>query len=564
MTAHSYTDDTPAVAQSNNLPPHPGKEPLFCLNTVDLKSWKDAIGIISVEIFIDRLEMALRHSYFWKMMNDRTMLNKLQNEKDNCMLWMYLGGIVSTQLADIILGLIAPYHLCEGAPWEGERQNFIFAMVCPPKHFNAIQFKVNHKVKLTTLVRNIVGSNSANRCIFLMDCLYECNYDQLARIAIALSQISVEYDLVDYNDISLEQAIMEGREDVLCDVCKGVRYLPSIGRNHKEAGCKCKPLAATSPEENIYNKAVRVFCSSIDYLANSVLADKLLYGKSDSISDSRPKAKAKFKGTKADNDNYCQTSLEAKNPLKVAPDKAMNNIGTPTIPIGKAKSRIDSPYTTLKLLSEYAEIFQSKLASTLKPNYSISAKKRDNSYSYFSIKRRRVNPQTTFCNHKGTISLWNRTMTIYGYTDQPLNYFHNYCEKLITTGVRWQEKRKRNQSRKTSHLAIMNQTSNINTRKCKVYRCPKKFKCLMPIRTISTTVKQRRIAKLIAKLNKMNLLLEQYRCQHTSDTWSGREPFDYELKKGAKADRVKNAAGQLAINSRRETWKRRKRKAFCD
>jgi hypothetical protein len=298
----------------------------------------------------------------------------------------------------------------------------------------------------------------------------------------------------------------------------------------------------------------------------------------------RPKAKCSIKGTKAEkNGNSCQTSMEQNNLLKiipdmvaynfgannssqtsvennsinVLPDKIINKTGSPTLLIGKVKCRID-PHTTLKLLSFYAEIFQSELSNMLKSNYSDSTKKRDNSFSYFSIKRRRFNPQATFCNHKGTISLWNRTMTIYGYADQPLNYIHNYCD-LITTGVRWEEKRKRNQSRKSSHLAIMNQTSNTTKRITKVHRCSKELKC-KPTWTKTTEIKQRRTAKPIA--NKIRLILEHYEYHHADKTRLKREPLDYE-RKSHSTDKVKNAAGLLAINSRRETWKRRKRKAIC-
>jgi hypothetical protein len=126
------------------------------------------------------------------------------------------------------------------------------------------------------------------------------------------------------------------------------------------------------------------------------------------------------------------------------------------------------------------------------------------------------------------------------------NLLHKVKKKLITT----------------SHLAIMNQTSNTKARKYKVHRRPKEIKSIMPIKSNSLTVKQRRMTKSIA--NNMRLLLEHYRYYHPSDTWKGREPFDYELKKGEQADKTKNAAGKLAINSRRETWKRRKRKAYCD
>jgi hypothetical protein len=125
------------------------------------------------------------------------------------------------------------------------------------------------------------------------------------------------------------------------------------------------------------------------------------------------------------------------------------------------------------------------------------------------------------------------------------NLLHKVKMKLITT----------------SQLALMNKTVNTNNCKNKVYRRPKEIKCIMPIKSIALTVIQRRKTRTIA--NKMKLLLEHYKYHHPSDIWSKREPLDYE-RKSYSTDQVKNAAGTLAINSRRETWKRRKRKAYCN
>jgi hypothetical protein len=122
------------------------------------------------------------------------------------------------------------------------------------------------------------------------------------------------------------------------------------------------------------------------------------------------------------------------------------------------------------------------------------------------------------------------------------NLLHKVKKKLMTT----------------SQLAIMNKTTNTNSRKNKVYRQTKEIKSIMPSMRNSLTVKQRRMTRTIT--NKMKLLLEHYKYHHPSDIWLGRKPLDYE-RKSYSTDQVKNAAGTLAINSRRETWKRRKRKA---
>jgi hypothetical protein len=111
-----------------------------------------------------------------------------------------------------------------------------------------------------------------------------------------------------------------------------------------------------------------------------------------------------------------------------------------------------------------------------------------------------------------------------------------------------------------SHLAIMNQTSNTTKRITKVHRCANELKCIKHTWTNTTIIKQRRRAKPIA--NRIKLLLEHYKYHHAGETWFRREPLEYE-RKSYSTDKVKNAAGLLAINSRRETWKRRKRKAIC-
>jgi hypothetical protein len=607
MTAHSYADDTPTMAQSNNLPLHPGKEPLSCLTgngpgitgsestkelyRAKLQSQTGNINIESNDPKLDKLIQAterliqlesegveiiapdgmsfplgpkqtyknfnkkfargmrtesggsLKDYHSWR--KGLATLNRNQRLLDYKNKVSWLNIMLETDFIDIITA--------------GDSQDVNVLIM---KHFTkdmAVQI-------LEHLAPEVLFNDDyrlISRQTLLADCVRtEVNDEgRMILITVMVNVLNRQYKWSSDREAFPVEPLLEIWNVITCDI--------RAGNDEYDARLTGLRLIDRYFESWKYASCIQHF----DTLGRKP-------DTAENIKD-RPKAKCSIKFKAEKNGNSCQTSMEQSNLFKMIPDMVVHNLvannsgnsilkvasdkvvfkpGPPT----KAKSRIDSPHITLKLLSEYAEIFQSTLSSMLKPNYSISAKKRDNSYSYFSIKRRRVNPQATFCNHKGTISLWNRTMAIYGYADQPLNYFHNYCEKLITTGVRWEEKRKRNQSRKSSHLAIMNQTSNTNTRKCKVYRCPKKFKCLMPIRTISTTVKQRRMAKLIANLNKMNSLLEQYRCQHTSDIWSGREPFDYELKKGAKADKTKNAAGQLAINSRRETWKRRKRKAYCN
>jgi hypothetical protein len=111
-----------------------------------------------------------------------------------------------------------------------------------------------------------------------------------------------------------------------------------------------------------------------------------------------------------------------------------------------------------------------------------------------------------------------------------------------------------------SHLAIMNQTSKTTKRITKVHRSPNKLICIKPTWTNTSAIKERRMASPIA--NRIKLILEHYKYHHAGETWFKREPLEYE-RKSHSTDKVKNAAGLLAINSRRETWKRRKRKANC-
>jgi hypothetical protein len=111
-----------------------------------------------------------------------------------------------------------------------------------------------------------------------------------------------------------------------------------------------------------------------------------------------------------------------------------------------------------------------------------------------------------------------------------------------------------------SHMAIMNQTSKTTKRITKVHRSPNKLVCIKPTLTITSVIKQRRMARPIA--NRIKLIMEHYKYHHAGETWFKREPLEYE-RKDHSTDKVKNAAGLMAINSRRETWKRRKRKANC-
>jgi hypothetical protein len=419
----------------------------FLLNIGDIQSWCEAIEHISMEIFVPIMELVLRKSYFWKILKNDNLYRVL-NKGNWESIHSYIESNISTQLAELILGFIWPRSIDKDVPFNGNRQTSLScAMNTDCKQYR----NVNYKEKMISLVSNIIKGDEDMPNSYLTDKLTESKKYTLAVMAHALGQLGDEYDCDEESasTISMEQAIKERRSDILCPNCGRLKY-PFIGeRTRKASRCLCN---VKIHDNNKYNNAVKDFYGTINlwlthtpYTSN-ILNDCITTSKSPSLTQ---RIKSTTSVTHISNtmiNSTCALSQIANTSQEKEKEKLIVNLDSICyLPKRRIKSSMNI-LTSTKLskisfaLSELAASFQEKMVIEL--DSSGWNRGKDWLKPWTSLKKRRIN-QELRVGTRGILSLWMKSKIITNDCDREVTNINNTeCIYRLHTGVRWEMRRK--------------------------------------------------------------------------------------------------------------------------